>query len=175
MGMILARMFCSNCAAELPHDPPVTCANCGTAHYANSKPCGGALIEDDDGRLLMVRRADDPYDGHWDIPGGFCELREHPRDAAVREAREETGLKVEAGEFVGMYLDDYGDTGQVTLNCYYRCRVIGGTERPQPGEVAEMRWFARDELPPERLAFPGHARVVIDAWRDMVPLAGEPQ
>ncbi len=157
-------MFCSECASRLPHGPPVTCLECGATHYANSKPCGGALIEDDAGRLLLVRRAHEPYDGHWDIPGGFCELREHPRDAAVREAREETGLEVAAGDFVGIWLDDYGDTGEVTLNCYYRCRVTGGFERPQPSEVAELRWFDPGELPPDGLAFPEHAGLVLDAW-----------
>ena len=77
-------MFCSNCASELPHKPPVTCPKCGMAHYANAKPGGGALIADEDGRLLLVKRAHEPYEGWWDIPGGFCELREHPRDAAIR-------------------------------------------------------------------------------------------
>ena len=157
-------MFCSECSSRLPHGPPVTCPDCGTEHYANAKPCGGALVEDG-GRLLLVRRAHDPYDGHWDIPGGFCELREHPRDAAVREAREETGLEVTAGDCVGIWLDDYGDTGIVTLNCYYRCRVVGGSERPQASEVSELRWFDPAELPPEGLAFPDHAGPVLDAWR----------
>lgn len=157
-------VYCSDCAAELPHAPPVTCPACGTNHYANAKPCGGALVADDDGRLLLVLRSHEPYAGHWDIPGGFCDLKEHPRDAAVREAREETGLEVQGGDFAGMFLDDYGDTGIVTLNCYFHCRATGGSERPEEGEVAELRWFGPDELPPERLAFPEHARVVLDAW-----------
>jgi 8-oxo-dGTP diphosphatase len=158
-------MFCSDCAARLPHEPPVTCPSCGTTHYANSKPCGGALIEDGQGRLLLIRRAHEPFAGCWDIPGGFCELHEHPREAAVREAREETGLQVEAGDLVGIWLDDYGDTGIVTLNLYYRCRPVGGTEWPQRGEVEEMEWFAPDALPLDALAFPGHERAVLEAWR----------
>lgn len=158
-------MYCSNCAQRLPHAAPVACPACGIHHYANAKPCGGALIADDDGRLLLVKRAHDPYDGCWDIPGGFCDLRELPEAAAVREASEETGLDVEAAGLVGMWLDDYGDSGDVCLNVYFHARVVGGTERPEPGEVAELRWFALAELPPERLAFPGHARVVLDTWR----------
>src|SRR5215207_969945 len=117
--MILARMFCSQCASELPHEPPVTCPSCGTSHHANPKPCGGALATDGDGRLLLVRRAHDPYLGYWDIPGGFCQRREHPAAAAVRELREETGLEAETTGLVGMWIDDYGDTGDVTLNCYF--------------------------------------------------------
>lgn len=162
--MILAAVFCSDCATELPHDPPVRCPACGVTHYANPKPCGGALIGDADGRLLLVRRAHDPYDGCWDIPGGFCDLREHPRDAAVREAREETGLEIEPTGLLGMWLDDYPTTGDVCLNVYFNARATGGAEHPEPGEVAELRWFGPQELPPDPLAFPDHARVVIDAW-----------
>jgi 8-oxo-dGTP diphosphatase len=156
-------VFCSRCAAELPHDPPVTCPACGTSHYVNPKPCGGALATDDDGRLLLVRRAHEPWRGSWDIPGGFCERREHPADAAVRELREETGLEAVATGLVGMWIDDYGDTGDVTLNVYFEVRVTGGTERPDPAEVAELGWFAPDELPDD-LAFPEHERLVLDAW-----------
>ena len=157
-------MYCSRCAAPLPDEPPVTCPACGATHYANPKPCGGALIADDEGRLLLVRRAHEPYEGRWDIPGGFCDKREHPRDAAVREAREETGLEVEAGSLLGIWLDDYPTTGDVCLNLYFTARATGGAEQADPAEVRELRWFGRADLPPEPLAFPGHAREVIAAW-----------
>jgi ADP-ribose pyrophosphatase YjhB (NUDIX family) len=156
-------MFCSNCGSQLPHDTPVVCPACGISHYANAKPCAGALVTDDQGRLLLVRRAHDPWDGHWDIPGGFCEPRELPADAAVREVCEETGLEVEATGLVGIWIDDYGDTGDVTLNLYFDARVVGGDERPDPAEVAEIGWFAADALPAQ-LAFPDHEQLVLDAW-----------
>jgi 8-oxo-dGTP diphosphatase len=159
-------MFCSNCAAELPHEPPVSCPSCGISHYANPKPCGGALAVDDEGRLLLVRRAHEPFLGRWDIPGGFCEQHEHPAAAAVRELREETGLDAETTGLVGMWIDDYGDTGDVTLNVYFTARVTGGAEQRDPAEVAELRWFAPADLPgDDELAFPDHERLVLDAWR----------
>ena len=166
-------MFCSNCAAGLPREPPVTCPACGTSHYANPKPCGGALATDDDGRVLLVRRAHEPWLGHWDIPGGFCEKHEHPSDTAVRELREETGLEGETTGLVGMWIDDYGATGEVCLNIYFTARITGGAERAQPGEVAEIGWFAPDELP-EDLAFPAHEGLVLDAWRAAVRLDDPP-
>ena len=157
-------MFCSNCAAELPKPPPVTCTACGVSHYANPKPCAGALAADGEGRLLLVRRDHDPWRGFWDIPGGFCDERELPADAAVRELREETGLEGEPTGLLGIWMDDYGDTGVVCLNLYFTMRVTGGRERPQPGEVSELAWFAPADLPAE-LAFPQHEQLVIDAWR----------
>ena len=122
------------------------------------------LVTDAAGRLLLVRRAHDPWDGYWDIPGGFCELREHPEETAVREAREETGLEVKTTGLLGVWMDDYGGTGIVTLNLYFHARVTGGAERPEPGEVAELGWFAPAELPRE-VAFPGHEPAVLEAWR----------
>jgi ADP-ribose pyrophosphatase YjhB (NUDIX family) len=134
------------------------------AHYLNSKPCGGALVRDGDGRVLLVRRAHDPYLGCWDIPGGFCEQREHPADAAAREVREETGLEVTIGDHIGMWIDDYGETGDVTLNIYFHATVAGGEPAPDPDEVSELGWFAASGLAALDIAFPDHQRLVLEAW-----------
>ena len=88
--MALPR-FCSQCAAPLPSPPPVTCRSCDTSHWLDAKPCAGALVARG-GKLMLVRRAHEPWRGAWDVPGGFCGPREHPAEAAEREVREETGL-----------------------------------------------------------------------------------
>ena len=145
--MALPR-FCSNCAAPLPSAPPVTCH----------------------GKLMLVRRAFAPWRGAWDIPGGFCGPREHPADAAAREVREETGLTVRVGGVLGMWIDTYAPEGpeadKVTLNIYFHAVAEGAAEaRTDPNEVAEIGWFAPDELPTE-VAFPGHIPAVLRAWRE---------
>ena len=134
------------------------------AEYRNAKPCGGALLLHDD-RLLLVRRSIEPWRGCWDIPGGFCEEREHPMAAAERELYEETGVRGRAVRFVGMWIDDY-EGGAVTLSCYYLCEPVGDPRDGGTGsdEVSELGWFALDELP-EEISFPGHARQVLDVLR----------
>ena len=62
---------------------------------------GSIIIEDD--RVLLVKRAHPPIQGQWSIPGGVLEVGELVREAAVREAREETGLIVEPGDLLGVY------------------------------------------------------------------------
>lgn len=133
--------------------------------YRNAKPCGGALLVRDDGALLLVRRTIDPWRGRWDIPGGFCEEREHPMAAAERELEEETGISGRAVRFLGMWIDDYKD-GEVTLNAYYVCEPAGQLEATTDSdEVSDVRWFAPDELPPEdEMSFPDHQPRVLQAW-----------
>lgn len=155
--------YCPNCATALPHPPPVTCPSCRAEHYRNAKPCAGALVTNDS-RLLLVQRAHEPWLGRWDIPGGFCEEREHPAEAAVREVREETGLTVTVTDLLGMWVDEW--KASVTLNIYFLAEVVGGEERPQPGEVERLGWFAPDQLPPpDGMALADHVVDVLDAWR----------
>ncbi len=164
--------FCSTCGRRLPSPPPVTCAACGAAHYRNAKPCAGALVMAG-GKLLLMRRAHEPWLDHWDIPGGFCEVDEHPAHTAAREAREETGLPVEITGFLGMWLDRYPDPAAtdvpaVTLNAYYHAvPTAGAPGEADPAEAAEVAWFDPDALPAP-IAFPGHALAVLEAWQAAV-------
>src|SRR5208283_2052853 len=62
---------------------------------------GAIIIENS--RVVLVKRAHPPLQAQWSIPGGVLEIGELVRDAAVREAREETGLTVEPGELLGVF------------------------------------------------------------------------
>jgi ADP-ribose pyrophosphatase YjhB (NUDIX family) len=146
----------------------VTCRACDTSHWLDAKPCAGALVSRG-GKLLLVRRAHEPWKGAWDLPGGFCAPREHPREAAAREVREETALEVQVGAIVGMWIDSYAPDGpgadKVTLNIYFNATIAGENEtRPDSPDVAEIGWFAAEQLP-QPLAFPGHLPEVLQAWR----------
>jgi ADP-ribose pyrophosphatase YjhB (NUDIX family)/predicted GIY-YIG superfamily endonuclease len=161
--------FCPRCgspleAIVLPGEERTrqVCTGCGRLHYRNAKPCAGALVTRDE-RLLLVKRAAQPFLGYWDIPGGFLEEDEHPEAGAIREVREETGLEVRPTGVFGLYVDRYERDGEghYCLNIYYLAEVVGGREKPGD-EAAELAWFAANELP-AKIAF-DHARVVLDDW-----------
>ena len=162
-------MFCWSCGAALPALPPVGCQTCGTEHWQNAKPCAGALVETG-GRVLLVRRAVEPFKGSWDIPGGFCDGPELPIDAARREVLEETGLEIQIVDLLGMWIDRYGEPAPghpetLTLNIYYVARPLGEAEvRVDSAEVSEVGWFGPDTVPTD-LAFPDHTDMVLTAWR----------
>jgi ADP-ribose pyrophosphatase YjhB (NUDIX family) len=167
VGELDGWRFCPRCRGHLDqHEGRVSCAECGFVAYAASKPTASALCVDDAGRVLLARRAVEPHKGLWDVPGGFLEEGEHPLDAIRRELREETGLEVEPLEFLGAWMDRYGgdSTAEATLNLYWTARLLHGEPRPAD-DVAELRWFARDELPSaDELAFANTAQV-LSAWR----------
>jgi ADP-ribose pyrophosphatase YjhB (NUDIX family) len=159
--------FCPRCRNALAGDGGrLACPECGFAVYASSKPTAGALCVDN-GRVLLARRAIEPFRGFWDVPGGFLEEGEDPLDGVRRELKEETGLAIEPERFLGIWMDRYGgdSTAEATLNLYWTARVVGGEAAPAD-DVSELRWFDRDELPAaNELAFE-NVPLVLAAWRD---------
>src|SRR5262245_24962591 len=124
-----ATLYCSACGQPLPHFPPVTCPSCGAGHWSDPKPCASGLVTHE-GRLLMVRRAHQPWLGHWDVPGGFCGTDEHPIATAEREVGEETGLAIRITGILGMWMDEYGpptaeSPRKTTLNIYFHAVPAG--------------------------------------------------
>jgi len=114
---------------------------------------GAIIIEDD--RVVLVKRAHPPIQGKWSIPGGVLEVGEMVREAAVREACEETGLIVEPGELLGVF-DRVLRTEDNRVQYHYvlidfLCRRVGG-ELHAASDAEEVRWFTRKELPALKLA-----------------------
>jgi 8-oxo-dGTP diphosphatase len=118
----------------------------------------GAIIIQD-GRVLLVKRAHPPIEGQWSIPGGALEIGELVREAAVREAREETGLIVEPGELLGVFDRVLRNPEQRVQYHYvlidFLCKPVGG-ELCAASDAAEVRWFTREDLPALNLADDTH-------------------
>jgi 8-oxo-dGTP diphosphatase len=106
-------------------------------------------------RVLLVKRAHPPLQAQWSIPGGVLEVGELMREAAVREAREETGLTVEPGDLLGVYDRVLRDPDQRVQYHYvlidFLCRRVAG-EISAASDAAEVRWFTQKELPALNLA-----------------------
>jgi ADP-ribose pyrophosphatase YjhB (NUDIX family) len=136
---------------------------CGRSTYLAAKPAACGVLLDADGRVLLGRRAHDPGAGLLDVLGGFMEPAETPEQAIARELLEETGLVCTIGRYLGAFPDVYGDSGEHTLNLAFECRFDSGTPEPAD-DVAELIWFARDDLPtPEQFAFPSSV-AILAAW-----------
>ncbi len=108
---------------------------------------GAVIVEGE--RVVLVRRAAEPMAGQWSIPGGLLELGETMRAGAVREAREETGLQVEAGEVLEVLdrivPDGHGKPRYHYVLIDFLCRRVEGELRAG-GDAAEARWAKESEL-----------------------------
>jgi mutator protein MutT len=157
---------CPRCATPVTADAGrFECPHCGFATYAHSKPTASGVVVDEGGRVLLSKRAKDPFAGKWDLPGGFLEEGEHPLDGVKRELREEAGIEIGDERLLGIWMDRYEYRSRVveTLNIYYTARLAEGTPEPAD-DVAEFRWFEANEVPLDELAF-AHIPEVLSAWR----------
>jgi 8-oxo-dGTP diphosphatase len=106
--------------------------------------CVGALVYDDQRRLLLVQRGHAPDEGRWSLPGGRVESGESDDVAVAREIAEETGLTVEVGELVGSVERD-GPNGSLYLIRDYRAEAVGGTLTPGD-DATDARFVNREEF-----------------------------
>jgi 8-oxo-dGTP diphosphatase len=114
---------------------------------------GAIIIEN--ARVVLVKRAHPPLQAEWSIPGGVLEVGELVREAAIREAREETGLTVEPGELLGVY-DRVLRNADKRVQYHYvlidfLCRRVAG-DLAAASDASEVRWFSRKELQLLKLA-----------------------
>ncbi len=107
----------------------------------------GAVIVKD-GRVVLVRRGHAPAAGEWSIPGGVLEVGETVREAAIREAAEETGLQIETGELLGVFDRVLRDEQQRTRYHYvlidFVAKPVGG-ELLAGADAAEAKWCSWEE------------------------------
>ena len=122
--------------------------------------CAGVLIIRDD-RILFQRRSDN---NRWGLIGGLLEMNETYMDAALREAREETGLEIRLLSFLGIFHNhnmvwSNGDQAH-TIGAYYTADIISGEPRVDE-ESFELRFFSRHEIPD---LFAEDHRAAVDAY-----------
>jgi 8-oxo-dGTP diphosphatase len=125
--------------------------------YENPVPAATALVVDEAGRILLVRRSREPGRGEWALPGGFVENGESPAEAARRELEEETGLRGDAAALVDVIYHESDFYKTALLIIGYRFRSFTGELRPGD-DAEEARFFSPDALP--TLAFESHRRLM---------------
>jgi 8-oxo-dGTP pyrophosphatase MutT (NUDIX family) len=135
-----------------------------TLWWRLTRPCTigvRGIVLNEAGEILLVQHS---YGGRrWFLPGGGHRGSESPEEALVREMREETGLEVENTGLVGVYFY----TGWYKRDHIYifACRKVGGEVQRVGGEIADIRWFPPDALPPNQMIALDR---ILDDWRSGV-------
>ena len=141
-------------------------AGLGVLGYVTPKIAVGAVVGDDDGRILLVQRADS---GVWLYPTGWADVGYSPAEVVVKEVQEETGISCEPIRLIAV-LDGMrmGFTRIPLYSLVFHCRALGGTLDAHPLECADVGWFGPDELPTPLAGF--------EHWGDQAfaAIRGEP-
>lgn len=128
------------------------CPNCGFVLYRNPIPAVAIFCQDEDSRLLLVKRKLEPQAGWWALPSGYMEIFMTPEQNAVAEMEEETGLKGAVEHCIGWY---YGFSPIYfrVLSIGFHMKITGGTLMAGD-DAEEAEFFHLNELPP--IAFDAH-------------------
>jgi 8-oxo-dGTP diphosphatase len=141
----------------------LVCTACGFVFYLDPKLAVGTIISVDGNRIVLVKRAIDPGYGKWVFPGGYVDRGEEIRTAAVREAREETGLEVRIDRLINIY----SYAARVPVIVVYAATAIGGCLGCDD-EGLEVRLFEPETIPWDELAF----RSTQEALREFLAWSG---
>lgn len=152
--------YCPRCATLLTEEVrfgknrPV-CPACGWIHFVDPKVAAAVLVEQD-GRVLLARRVNEPFRGLWTLPAGFINGGEDPAEAAARECLEETGLSVRATRVLDIIPGREHPRGADFI-IVFQAEIISG-ELKADDDADAVEWFSRDQLPP--LAFRATQKVL---------------
>ena len=129
---------CELVAAELGHRYLPSCSGCGFVQFRNPAPTVSLLIEKG-GMVLLGKRRGHPGKGTWALPSGYIDYDEDFLSAAIREAKEETGLEVRIRSIVQV-LSSFVSPRYHFLGLYLAADVIGG--QPEAGDDLEaVGWY----------------------------------
>jgi 8-oxo-dGTP diphosphatase len=157
--------FCPRCGARLGRQllfgrERAVCSQCEWIHFADPKVAAAVLLEQD-GRVLLVRRSNEPFRGLWTLPAGFVDADEDPARAAERECFEETGLTVRVTRVLDVVSGLEHPRGADFVIVYVAEILSGELQAGDDADQAE--WFERGQLP--ELAFRA-TRTVLKANRN---------
>ena len=109
------------------------------------RPLSADSIIIKEGKILLIKRKNEPFKGMWAFPGGLIMDNETMEQCAVREAKEETGLDVKPIRLIGVYSDPKRDPRKV-ITAAYLCEIVGG-EVFASSDAEDIIWFDLDSVP----------------------------
>ncbi|MAI30150.1 MAG: DNA mismatch repair protein MutT [Planctomycetaceae bacterium TMED240] len=160
--------FCPRCGREAEDQGcvPFRCTQCGFANFFGPVAAVGGLVTNQQGELLLVRRAREPGKGKWGLPGGFVDRDETIEQALSREVLEETNLHVSEATYLTSFpnLYDYAGVVSPVIDLFYLCHVIDQAAiQLADGELDSFMWVKPTPKHLSEMAFPSNRRA-IERW-----------
>ena len=156
-GLIAQKNIQLNTKSTMSYSKP--CPECGHSilYYRNPVPTVDIIIFSPPGQVVLIERKNPPHG--WALPGGFVDYGESVEQAALREAKEETGLDVVLTGLLGVYSDPRRDPRFHTLSIVFTANAMDLSKLKANDDARQARLFSLDDLP--ELAF-DHGRILRD-------------
>ena len=132
------------------------CRTCQIPIYKNPVPANCVVVINSEEKLLLVKRSVEPKLGFWCLPGGFMELNESPDESALRELREETGLKGKKISLLGLTTAFSSQYDTILMMGYVVKNFSGLLEAGD--DASDAKWFELEGLP--KIAFDSHIKFI---------------
>ena len=163
--------YCPKCGSSAFHpsgERSMKCATCGFHIYFNSSAAVAALVTDENGRLMLVRRGIEPDYGKLDLPGGFVDPGETAEDAVKRELDEELGLKVKSMKYLGSATNEYIFSGfsVFTLDLSFRVHADSLDNLKPMDDILEYIFVSKDTVDYDEIPAPSIKKFVIDYFKN---------
>ena len=168
-----AFQFCPACGqkaatpnAKLNENTPFRCEHCNFVRFFGPFAAVGGLVVNDNGQLLMVRRAKDPGKGKLGLPGGFIDAGEAVEEALAREIREETSLELDSCSYLTSNPNWYCHRGikAPVIDLFFLCRAVDPEQIVlEKSELAEFLWVVPNQDHLEEMAFESN-RLAVEEW-----------
>jgi NAD+ diphosphatase len=150
---------CPRCGAESApeagHSNPFRCRDCAFTFFFNAASAVAALVVDEGGRMLFIRREREPARGLLGMPGGFVDEGESAEEALQREVREEVGVAVGELAYLASFANRYPYAGVTyhTLDLFFTCRAAAPSDARALDAVAAIEWRDPAAVDPSEIAF----------------------
>lgn len=149
-------LYCPRCSRRFERGSKLYlhCPACSLHYYVNPRPCNAIIIQDDDRRILLVKRKEDPYQGMWDLPGGFVDVGETLETSVYREAKEELTVEIDDLRYLFSTVDRYVYRGlrYHTLCFFFRVSIRSGSLSARD-DVVSYALFHEQDIPWKDVGF----------------------
>jgi ADP-ribose pyrophosphatase YjhB (NUDIX family) len=161
MTDVMKKKFCYFCGNKLTTKSiedqlRLYCNKCNCPIYENPVPATTAIVINNQGKLLLVKRGVPPNIGSWCLPGGFMELEETPEECILREIKEETGLCGKIETLIGITQTNNTFYNSVLILCYliknYKGILVAGSDS------IDAAFFPFTDLP--KIKFSSHKNFI---------------
>ncbi len=148
--------FCPRCgssAFKATGERSLACPDCDLQYYINSAAAVACLIFNEQGLLLLTRRAVEPDIGKLDLPGGFIDPLETAEEAVRRELREELGLEVKTLRYLTSRANEYLFSGITvfTTDLAFRVEACSLENLTANDDISSFEWVVPSEVDPEEI------------------------